>query len=94
MSPAGDLWAWAAIGAACSLVGMIHPFRRGVVGIAFNAVGGMAGAVLLGLLAWTAMDAAPLQRRLWCIPFAAAGAFGVIALMHYAYRHAVRARRE
>ncbi|MGO9839267.1 MAG: hypothetical protein ACLP1X_34225 [Polyangiaceae bacterium] len=69
-----DAMAWAAIGAAASLVAMVHPFRRGVAGIVFNLAAGVAGAVMAGLISAFAMPEAFPHARSWQLCFAALGA--------------------
>lgn len=47
-----DTWyAWAAIGAAASLGGMIWAFRRGVLGVVVNFAAGIGGGLVGGALA-------------------------------------------
>lgn len=88
-----DLWAWVLIGAACSLAGMIYPFRRGFAGVASNAVAGMAGAVALGICSWMALHGSAHHRGDWTLAFAAAGALAAILLLHASYMWRLRAKR-
>jgi uncharacterized membrane protein YeaQ/YmgE (transglycosylase-associated protein family) len=77
-----DAMAWAAIGAAASLVAMVHPFRRGVTGVVFNLAAGVAGAVTAGVISALAMpDAFPHARPLQLF-FSALGAIAALVLTH------------
>jgi uncharacterized membrane protein YeaQ/YmgE (transglycosylase-associated protein family) len=77
-----DVMAWAAIGAAASLVAMTHPFRRGAAGIALNFAAGMAGAVMGGFIGALAMPGAFPHARSWQLFFSALGGIGALVLTH------------
>jgi|HubBroStandDraft_1064217.scaffolds.fasta_scaffold20062_5 uncharacterized membrane protein YeaQ/YmgE (transglycosylase-associated protein family) len=77
-----DVMAWAAIGAAASLVAMAHPFRRGAAGIALNLAAGVAGAVVGGFIGALAMPGAFPHARPWQLFFSALGAMAGLFLTH------------
>ena len=88
-----DLWGWALIGAACSVAGMIFPFRRGVVGVMANLIAGMVGALVLGAVGWALLHGVPHYSRSWALPFAAAGSLASILAIHLSYSLATRPKR-
>ncbi len=77
-----DAMAWAAIGAAASLAGMIHPFRRGIAGVFFNLIAGVVGALAGGLISALAMPDALPHARPWHLFFAAVGAIAALLAAH------------
>ena len=85
--------AWVLIGAACSLAGMIYPFRRGAMGLVVNAVVAIAGATALGAASWIALQGSAHERSVWSMTFAAVGALAAVVAVHLSYVLGLRARR-
>jgi|HubBroStandDraft_6_1064221.scaffolds.fasta_scaffold675503_2 uncharacterized membrane protein YeaQ/YmgE (transglycosylase-associated protein family) len=77
-----DAMAWAAIGAAASLAGMMHPFHRGLAGVLFNLLAGVLGAIAAGLISALAMPDYLPHARPWHLFFAAVGAIVALAATH------------
>jgi uncharacterized membrane protein YeaQ/YmgE (transglycosylase-associated protein family) len=77
-----DAMAWAAIGAAASLVAMIHPFRRGMAGVMLNLAAGVAGGMMGGLISALAMPASLAHARPWQLFFSALGAIVALLITH------------
>jgi uncharacterized membrane protein YeaQ/YmgE (transglycosylase-associated protein family) len=78
----GEILAWAAIGVAGSLVGMIHPFRRGVGGIAINLAAGVVGAIVAGLVSALAIRDSSPHAGPWHLFFAGLGALVALLAVH------------
>jgi uncharacterized membrane protein YeaQ/YmgE (transglycosylase-associated protein family) len=87
------LLAWAAIGAAASLAGMIWPFRRGVLGIVVNLLAGVTGAVVSGVLSYVVLPAGTHGDTPARLFFAALGALAALGLVHAAWTRAAATKR-
>lgn len=72
---------WIALGITVTLVGMILPFRRGVLGVAMNIGASVAGAVLGGFLGY-AIGAYDRVSAPVSFAFAAAAAILANLLVH------------
>ena len=101
-----DTWlAWAAIGAAASLAGMIWVFRRGVLGVLANLAAGIAGAVAGGAIGsavsprWQSVVSGPAIPGIPApagppqLFLAGLGAILALVILHLAWMGAIRTRR-
>lgn len=75
------LVSWSAMGLGVSIAAWIWPFRRGVAGLALNAVVAVAGAVALGLLA-RCLGIHTRDVAVKSLVFSAVGAIGALAVAH------------
>ena len=69
-----DLLAWMSIGAAASLVAMMVPFHRGLLGVVTSIISGVSGALASGLLGWLLLPGTLHERRVGSLLFAVVGA--------------------
>ena len=74
--------AWAAIGLAASLAGMIWPFRRGLLGVFVNVAVGIGGAIATALLSYAVLPSARDPESPARLLFAALGALSALGLVH------------
>jgi uncharacterized membrane protein YeaQ/YmgE (transglycosylase-associated protein family) len=88
-----SILAWAAIGGAASLAGMIWPFRRGAVGVVVNVLSGVTGAILSGLLSYLFLPQATTTNNQARLFFAALGAIALLGVVHAAWTRIAERRR-
>lgn len=92
MSSMQSVMCWLAMGLAAAIAAWILPFRRGVVGIAVNAVVALFGAVAFPMLG-LAIGITKSTRDPNGFALAALGSIGLLVLLHVLWERSTQDAR-